>query len=257
MLTEEQYQRTKIKQYADTVRYSWSQKGITDVIDILEELAIVIKTPYQNKDEELLSGFSTYIRKHFVVFINTAYTGGHQRFTAAHELYHLIYDTEVLKREVILPKETNNEKLANWFAVEFLMPEEGIIEYVHSRFQRPIQPKHIIRLHQHFKVSYKAMLKRILQLNLIEKDEYDYLERFCSNEQEYIDKLLQLTTNEGLDIKLIQSTFEKNIPKRYLDVIRDNYEQGLISYHKFSSLLNLADKSPIDYGYNAPEEEVY
>lgn len=254
MFAEEKFQQTKMKQFADTVRFTWAQKGITDVFDILEELAIVIKTPYLNKDDEMLSGFSTFIRKHFVVFINTGYTGGHQRFTAAHELYHLIYDAEVLKKEKILPKEVNNEKLADWFAVEFLMPEEGVIEYVHNRFQRPIQPKHIIRLHQTFKVSYKAMLKRILGLSLIEQDEYDDLVRYCSNEEKYKELLLQLTQKEALDATLIQPTYEKSIPKRYVDIIRDNYEQGNISYHKFASLLKLADKSPEDYGHTAPDE---
>ncbi|UTW68363.1 hypothetical protein KHA80_11825 [Anaerobacillus sp. HL2] len=68
------------------------EKGVFDVIDILNEVAIVIRCPHVNSRGEMFSGFSTYIEKHFVTFINSRYTLGHERFTAAHGLYHILYD---------------------------------------------------------------------------------------------------------------------------------------------------------------------
>lgn len=252
MTNDKEIQRLEIKQLAEEVRYRWMRKRVMDVLDILNEVAIVIRMPHKS---EKLSGFTSYVNKHFVVYINSSYTLGHERFTAAHELYHILYDQDILKREKLLSKydHIESENRANMFAVEFLMPEDGVKDFFLKSIQRPLQPKHIIRLHNHFQVSYKAMLKRILQLGLCDISEYDFLVDYCSLEN--ADILGKLTLNEGFDTKLIKPSMTVSIPRRYIDLFIDNYKDGFISYAKFSSLLNIIGKTPEEMGYAPPEVE--
>lgn len=211
-------------------------------------MAILIRHPYNTeKYNRTLDGFSTFMQRHFVVFINSAYTLGRERYTAAHELYHLIYDKDVIMRKRVLGDKDENEKRADTFAAEFLMPEEGVLEYVHNRINKPLQPKHIIRLQHQYQVSYIAMLRRLRDLGICKNADFERLEEYCKRENAEL--LQQLTIKEGFSTELIQASNTVSIPQRFIEIFIDNYESGKISLAKFSSLLNIIGKKPEDYGF--------
>ena len=231
--------RLEMKELAEEVRFRFAKKGISDIFHILSNVAFLIRKPL---DIDGLSGFITYLDKHFIVYLNSNFTLGHERYTGAHELYHIIYNKGILKKEkVFLDKEKHREEeqRADIFAAEFLMPEDYVKEIFYkttSLDQGGLYPKHIIRMHNYFKVSYKAMLKRLLQLDLCSNEMYGELVKFCTLENE--SKLQALTKEEGFTIDLIVPSKENYIPEEYIVYVKANYKNRKISHDDLREVLN-------------------
>ncbi len=256
-LPEESF-RLQIKDLAEEVRIKFARKGLSDIFDILSEAAFLIRKPL---DIEELSGFTTYFEGQFIVYLNSNFTLGHERYTGAHELYHLIYNADILKKEKILlndEKHKEEDAKADVFASEFLMPEDYVKEVFYKIVnvdKNSILPRHIIRMHNYFKVSYKAMLKRLIQLNLCSIDKYEELVDICSLEN--TEQLQSLTRREGYSIDLITPSKETYVPKEYIEFIKTNYERGNISYKNMKNSLEFIGLAPEQFGYEYPQEEDY
>jgi Zn-dependent peptidase ImmA (M78 family) len=250
--------RLQIKELAENERMKFSRKGLSDIFDILSEVSFLIRKPL---DIEGLSGFSTYFEDQFIVFLNSNFTLGHERFTGAHELYHLIYNADILKKEKILintEKYKEEEDCAYVFASEFLMPEDYVKEVFYKIAnvdKYSVVPRHIIRMQQYFKVSYKAMLKRLIQLDLCSFDKYDELLDICSLKN--VERLQSLTEREGYSTDLIKKSKETYIPKVYVEYLKANYERGNISYKNLKRSLEFINLTPEQFGYENPGEEDY
>jgi Zn-dependent peptidase ImmA (M78 family) len=242
--------RLKIKELAEEVRIKFAKKGLSDIFDILSESAFLIRKPL---DIEGLSGFITYFEGHFIVYLNSNFTLGHERYTGAHELYHIIYNEDILKKEKVFidkDKYIEEEKKADVFAAEFLMPEDYVKEIFYKFVnvdKQKIEPKHIVRMHNFFKVSYKAMLKRLVQFDLCSLDKYAELIDIASLKNK--DKLQSLTKEEGYSINLIVPSKENYIPKEYLIYVKANYENGKVSYDELKKTLDFIGLSPEELGY--------
>ena len=256
-LPEESF-RLQIKDLAEEVRIKFARKGLSDIFDILSETAFLIRKPL---DTDELSGFSTYFEEQFIVYLNSNFTLGHERYTGAHELYHLIYNADILRKEKILlddQKHKEEDVKADVFASEFLMPEDYVKEVFYKIVnvdKDSVLPRHIIRMHNYFKVSYKAMLKRLIQLNLCSIDKYEELVDICSLEN--TEQLQSLTRREGYSIDLITSSREIYVPKEYIEFIKTNYERGNISYKNMKTSLEFIGLAPEQFGYEYPLEEDY
>ena len=256
-LPEESF-RLQIKDLAEEVRIKFARKGLSDIFDILSETAFLIRKPL---DTDELSGFSTYFEGQFIVYLNSNFTLGHERYTGAHELYHLIYNADILKKEKILlndEKHKEEDAKADVFASEFLMPEDYVKEVFYKIVnvdKNSILPRHIIRMHNYFKVSYKAMLKRLIQLNLCSIDKYEELVDICSLENTEL--LQSLTIREGYSIDLITPSKETYVSKEYIEFIKTNYERGNISYKNMKNSLEFIGLAPEQFGYEYPQEEDY
>jgi len=256
-LPEESF-RLQIKDLAEDVRIKFARKGLSDIFDILSEAAFLIRKPL---DIEELSGFTTYFEEQFIVYLNSNFTLGHERYTGAHELYHLIYNADILKKEKILlddQKHKAEDAKADVFASEFLMPEDYVKEVFYKIVnvdKDSVLPRHIIRMHNYFKVSYKAMLKRLIQLNLCSIDKYEELVDICSLENTEL--LQSLTIREGYSIDLITPSKETYVSKEYIEFIKTNYERGNISYKNMKNSLEFIGLAPEQFGYEYPQEEDY
>ncbi|SKA87580.1 Zn-dependent peptidase ImmA, M78 family [Caloramator quimbayensis] len=256
-LPEESF-RLQIKDLAEDVRIKFARKGLSDIFDILSEAAFLIRKPL---DTDELSGFSTYFDGQFIVYLNSNFTLGHERYTGAHELYHIIYNADILRKEKILlddQKHKEEDAKADVFASEFLMPEDYVKEVFYkivNADKDSVLPRHIIRMHNYFKVSYKAMLKRLIQLNLCSIDKYEELVDICSLEN--MEQLQSLTRREGYSIDLITPSKETYVPKEYIEFIKTNYERGNISYKNMKTSLEFIGLAPEQFGYEYPQEEDY
>ncbi|WP_231292707.1 ImmA/IrrE family metallo-endopeptidase [Thermoanaerobacterium thermosaccharolyticum] len=250
--------RLQIKDLAEEVRIKFARKGLSDIFDILSEAAFLIRKPL---DTDELSGFSTYFEGQFIVYLNSNFTLGHERYTGAHELYHLIYNADILKKEKILlddEKHKAEDTKADVFASEFLMPEDYVKEVFYKIVnvdKDSVLPRHIIRMHNYFKVSYKAMLKRLIQLNLCSIDKYEELVDICSLGNTEL--LQSLTIREGYSIDLITPSKETYVSKEYIEFIKTNYERGNISYKNMKTSLEFIGLAPEQFGYEYPLEEDY
>jgi len=247
--------RLQIKELAEDVRYKYSKKGLSDIFDIISEDAFLIRMPLKTME---VSGFSTCFQDELVVLLNSNYTLGHERYSGAHELYHIFYNSDIFKKEKLLISnaKTDEDTKADIFAAEFLMPEDYVKEVFYKIINvkpNDVLEKHVIRMNNAFKVSYKAMLKRLLQLNLCLEDKYNDLVAICSFEN--AEKLQALTKKEGYDIRLITPSREKYIPKEYVEYIKNNYENNKISYNNMKNCLNFIGLNTEQFEYEYPKEE--
>lgn len=248
--------RLKVKALAEEARYKFSKKGIVDVFEILEDVAFFIRKPLETYD---ISGFTTYFNNEFVVFLNSSFTLGHERFTAAHELYHILYNDDLLRKEKLLMNDSvygDEDEKANVFAAEFLMPEDYVKELFYKLVNTDkdkLEARHIVRLNSTLKVSYKAMLKRLIQLDLCDISLYEKLAEYGTLEKK--EELRKITKTEGYDISLIVPSNISYVSKEYLEIAKQNYEKGKISYGKITELLSFINETPEKYGYNEPGDD--
>ncbi len=250
---EDKQIRLKIREVANDFRLKWVKKGIYDVFEIIESECILIRKPLNNYE---ISGFATYLDENIIVFLNSSFTLGHERFTAAHELGHLVLHRDRLIKENLLTRGECTEKEADTFAVEFLMPDEGVKEIFHRIINvesNMVEPRHIVSMHNYFKVSYKAMLKRLVFLDLCSIDKYETLLDICSIEKS--EELKKLTLIEGYNLNLIVSSNISYVSKEYEEIIRRNYESKKISYKRLEYLLDFIGKTPDQFGYEVFDDE--
>ena len=242
--------RLKVKELAEEVRIKFAKKGLSDIFDVLSETAFLIRKPLKTDN---LSGFITYYEDHFIVYLNSNFTLGHERYTGAHELYHIIYNEDILKKEKVFidkGKYKEEERKADVFAAEFLMPEDYVKEIFYKMVNvgpDQIQPKHIVRMQNYFKVSYTAMLKRLIQLKLCSSNLYYQLREIASLDNK--DKLQTLTREEGYNIDLIVPSKVTYVPKEYLVYVKANYENGKITYRELKKTLEFIGLTPEELGY--------
>lgn len=246
--------RLEIKKLADETRLKYTLKGLTDIFKIIENTALLIRKPLKTKE---VSGFTTYFNGTLVVFLNSSFSLGHEIFTAAHELYHIQYDMDVLRREkIIIENHHENDNRANIFSAEFLMPEDLVKEMFFKLVNvRPdeLEARHVVRMLDYFRVSYNAMLKRLLQLELCNVEKYAELLQYCTVEQK--DILQGIMKSEDSDMSLIIPSNMSSITKEYLEMARSNYEKGRISYNKIKELLGYLGYTPEQFNYHMPQDE--
>ena len=83
-----------------------------------------------------VSGIFLRLEDTEVIVLNTAKSLGHQRFTAAHEYFHLRYDRGMSRRACVtglFDQKVPGEREADYFAAHLLMPAEGIALRIHRR----------------------------------------------------------------------------------------------------------------------------
>ncbi|ABR47081.1 protein of unknown function DUF955 [Alkaliphilus metalliredigens QYMF] len=247
--------RLEIKKLAQEVAMKFYQQPQNDIFDILENMALLVRKPMESKS---ISGFTAFLEDQFVVFLNSSYTLGHERFSAAHELYHLIYNQDILRREKVIFDNEEEDVRANIFAAEFLMPEDFVKEMFYKLVNvapEEIEPKHVVKMNTYFKVSYTAMLKRLIQFHLCDPKQYEELRSMSSIDKK--EELQKITRNQGYDIHLIEPSMVNQVSKEYLEMVKVNYEKGRISYGRLKHLLEFLGESPEKYGYEEPVQEDY
>ncbi|MCH5253374.1 MAG: ImmA/IrrE family metallo-endopeptidase [Lachnospiraceae bacterium] len=137
----------------------WKEKKIT-----------LVKYPLSAR----ISGMCTRVDDDIVICINSATSYGRQRFTLAHELYHVLYE-EGMQR-VICDMNMNadksvSEREADQFASYLLMPHDALLQYRQGKKSWDIGT--IIDAEQFFQISHQAMIYRLSFEHLITEKEAD------------------------------------------------------------------------------------
>jgi Zn-dependent peptidase ImmA (M78 family) len=135
-----------------------------------------IKVQYAPLQDDV-SGLLYRENKSAVIGVNGLHSSVRQRFTIAHELGHYVLGRDgefFLDRPVLFRSDKSRdenpeeEKDANAFAAELLMPEEMVLEEIASIKYKELELEDAIkRLARVFNVSMQAMLIRLQKLNLI------------------------------------------------------------------------------------------
>lgn len=135
----------------------WTEKRIT-----------IVRYPLSQR----ISGMCTRIDQDVVICINSRSSYGRQRFTLAHELYHILYEDKmdrVICGMSFTGNKSDSEKEADQFASYLLMPYDSLIQYC-DRFST-WGLRNIIEAEQFFQISHMAMMLRLQTDKLMPESE--------------------------------------------------------------------------------------
>lgn len=181
------------------------------------------------------SGMAARFEKNGFLLINAAQPKGRQIFTIAHELYHLFiqkdFDFEVIADTHNGEKKSDNERLADAFAVELLMPEKGIQELLlkQNYLDKTIKIDHVIKLEQYFQVSRKSMVYRLSNLGFIPKSE--------NLEVNYFSDVKQSAEIRGYETALYEPTRARIVSSDYFEKAQYLYNKEKIGLTDYANLL--------------------
>lgn len=157
-------------------RRMWNEDGYSpiDIFAIVngwkEKKITIIKYPMSDR----ISGMCTKENDDIIICINSNTSYGRQRFTLAHELYHVLYE-ENMKRVVCdMSMNTNksvSEKEADQFASYLLMPYDALYEYESDKTKWNLE--RIIDAQQFFQISHQAMLYRLVNDGLLNESDIE------------------------------------------------------------------------------------
>lgn len=179
--------------------------------------------------------------------INSGMSIGRQRFSLAHEFYHMFFDkTNVSLCGKNIGGGKQIEKEADIFASYFLMPNDELTKKVKSYTEKRIDKKlaldDIIRLEQYFGVSHQATVLRLKENKLLSQAEVDI---YLQTSVKYRAKALGFSGDlyEPLPEHKQYGTFGSYIEQADLLLQKD-----LISEGKYESLLLEAFRPDLVFG---------
>jgi len=203
-----------------------------------------------------ISGICIRNDKNKLIGINSNLTYGRQRFTVAHELYHLFFHEDLTK--VVCSKEMDKvkdplEQEADIFASYFLASYESLYDYFKNKIKKnmgSLELEDIVKIEQYYGFSRQAMLWRLVNDKYITKEKADTMK---SN-------IIISATMLGYDKKLYKPSPEDKkyfTIGKYVKIADTLQKKGLISDGKYDELLLDAYRGDIVYGLNCEEEEIY
>lgn len=180
------------------------------------------------------------------IALNSSMTLGRQRFSLAHELYHLFYDNNmksVCAKSIGMGSEV--EKMADAFAAYFLMPRAALADKVDSLISKhggKINLQDIIRIEQYFGVSHQTAVYQLNNCGYINRDD--------------LDAFLNISVKQKAETMGFSSDLYRPLPERkqyctyghYIDQADQLINRDIISYGKYEELLLAAFRDDLVYG---------
>ncbi|WP_304519732.1 ImmA/IrrE family metallo-endopeptidase [Clostridium estertheticum] len=225
---------------------------ILDLLEITERIRIkLIRTPFSNLN---LAGFIGYKHGAFVIVTNTNHTLGSERFTIAHEIYHLLEDRVFIKNNFVVEEMVDanikniKEIMANAFAIELLMPKDDICSFVDEISKngtKHIDPIMVVRLQQKYGVDYAAITKRLYEIGKINVQLQEKL-----NETMVPDGQLEnITKNLGYTNELNLPSMDTHLLQNDLEILKENYDNKNTTYDDLVRIFSYLGCKPEKFGY--------
>ena len=219
----------------------------TEHFDVYRAVTSLRITCIKRPLESNISGATLKTDKVKVILVNSSKTLGHQNFTVAHELYHCLYDENIVSRACKTERfgqVRGNEQVADLFATLVLMPEEAIFNQLRLRrkLDMELTLADIINLEQFFSVSRRAMCWRLEDLKLIKREQS---ENFCMN-------VIRSAMSLGKNTDLYMQTADKVIISDYVEKANEALQKNLITDSRYEEIL--ADADLLEKVMEVPEE---
>lgn len=136
---------------------AWKEKKIT-----------IVRYPLS----ERISGMCTKVDDDYIICINSTTSYGRQRFTLAHELYHILYEN--LEGRIICDMQMgddkpDSEREADIFASYLLMPYDALYQYGKKIDTWTLDK--VIDLEQLYMISHQAILFRLEKDGIVSANE--------------------------------------------------------------------------------------
>ncbi len=216
-----------------------SPVDIFSLANQIRELTIVYYPLGEN-----ISGMCVANDKVKLIAINSTMSYGRQRFSLAHEFYHLYYDDSTGFNVCSKRFDSTNdvEKNADQFASYFIAPYKSLREMVRKICtEKTLSLQNVIQLEQCFGMSHLAMLWRLVSEGYLTKNE---LEAYSSG-------VISIARGLGYDDKLYRPSpieMQKRTYGYYLKQVESLREKELVSYGKIDELLLEAYRDDIAFG---------
>lgn len=235
---------------------------------IREKKIKLIYIPIKNEGSNDLFFSSVYIclkedgNKYMYIGLNTNDYYDNQIFALAHELYHYYEEPEIHLCRISSNSQPIRELKANRFAAEFLLPTEKLEKEIRDindgslklyEWKKTTIFRFIARLHCEYKLPYKAIVRRLLEINAITDDQFEllYTEKTREGKNEYY--VIGTSINCEIFKQLNTITKKEGIEGNDLENVLRNYEDDIINIDELIESLRIFDKTIEDVGI---QEEV-
>jgi Zn-dependent peptidase ImmA (M78 family) len=203
-----------------------------------------------------ISGMCVKSNEIRIIAVNSRMTDGRQRFTIAHELYHLYIQNEI--GNFVCGMDMNHskdliEREADRFASYFIAPHEALREFVKSILEirkGNLFIEDVVQIEQKFKLSRQATLCRLIDegfLNTLQAEEMKISVKTSA-------------ANAGFDTSLYEPSKEDKqhlTLGRYVSLAKKLLETDKISEGKFRELMIQAFRSDLIFEPEEFEEGYY
>ena len=142
------------------LRKAWNLglNPVPNVVEMLEHHALKVLV---FSASPAFDGLSTWVDDVPLIVLNEEFDAVRKRFTALHELGHLLLP---LDRRHITPKE--EELFCNIFASELLLPSKKLMENI-GRHRRNISINELVELKEYYGISLAAIIYKMQELDIL------------------------------------------------------------------------------------------
>ena len=223
-----------------------SPVDIFPIVNQIEDLTLVFYPLGEN-----ISGMCVRDSEIKLIAVNSAMSYGRQRFSLAHELYHLYFDDESgfnVCSKKFDPK-SENEKCADQFASYFLAPYISLKTMIKKTVGKDrFTLQDVIFLEQYFGMSHQAMLWRLLSERYISSKQFDA----------YGEGVISFAKRLGFDDKLYKAASidsQKKTYGYYLKQVEELRKKDIVSSGKIDELLLDAFREDIVFNLNEDDRK--
>ena len=221
-------------------------------VDIFSQLSIidnmtVVFRPFSNQ----VSGMCSKKENNYFIIINSTSSYGRQRFTAAHEMYHLFYenDNTFVCSLNVNDNSSESERNADNFASYYLAPYDTFMDYIEKigcEKNKAISFQQTIKIGQYFQMSQRAVEVRLKKLGF----------SFCFKQGQ--NKVSKTALEIGYPIDLyLPSKSEFFTYGQYIRTAEKTFEIDAVSSQKYESYLMDAYRPDIVYGMTSEMADLY
>lgn len=177
------------------------------------------------------------------MLVNTSSNYSRQRFTACHELYHLLYQKDFTVSYDVDGgdgRKSMEEQSADYFARCLLLPRDGVLSLIpeDERKKDAITLATMLKVEHNFRCSRSCLLYRLKEMELISDAVYQVFQH----------DVIRSAAEYGYSTSLYRPTYSKELVGDYNVKARQLYDKGLISQAKYFGLLY---DMGIDFGKEA------
>lgn len=217
---------------------------IFSIAKTMENLTIVLYPLGKN-----ISGMCIKGKGSNLIAINSSMSLGRQRFSMAHEFYHLRYDFDVKKSvcPIAINGGDDKEREADMFASHFLLPSAALYDALKDCKTVPLEQ--VVWLEQHFGLSRQAILYRLKSEGKIDSNLYNAMQK----DVQYSAAKL------GYDTDLYKATPANSNMKttgQYIRLADKLYSEEIISTGKYEEMLLDAFREDLVFGDDDEGDEI-
>ncbi len=207
----------QVKAAAERLREEWAigKDGIVRVIDLLEEHGVKV---IEIEDLPSFDGLCTMVNDRYpVIALNQSFCSERKRFTALHELGHLML---TFAQTV---SEKDEESLCNLFASEMLILEPIFKQFLGKK-RRDISYQELRSIQKQYGISCDALMYKAKDSGVITDQRY---KTYC----------IQKNTNAFFKERVEQSIYPDETSERFVRLIYKALSDEQITLSKAASLL--------------------